>query len=643
VDVLRKTRWPTDVVVLDWETYFDANYKLKSLSTIEFIEDARFEELGVAAKLVFGDRPYSSEPAHFWAKPRDYLKWLQHEYGRDLERLTVVHHNARFDNTIMVRKHGITARYVTDTRDLSRHLDARSRHTLEILCERWHLPCKGDTMQFKGLHAADLTDDLYRALSAYAVNDADRTFDLLAILLPQLTRPQIELPLIHHTLRLYTHPTLRIDRSEADRLCGLMEAQVVKDVSPTGATPAEISGNKSFVALLASALAETGQTVPMKAGKKGMIPALAKDDNAITEFKRHPNPKVRQLIMARQAVKSWPLHLKRVRAMIAQSQASGGWLLNPLNYYGAHTGRWSGGEGINTCNLPTRGGGLQTEIKHIIVPPPGCVLIMADAAQIEARGVAWISGQDDLCEAFRQKRDVYSEFASEVLAAPVRKPMKSDPEPVAKLLEGRRAIGKTGILGMGYGMAHERALEYMESYPELRPKLESGEIDLLFCKQVVETYRRKYTRVPQFWRDIEDVFRYVTRYSTPKSLRNLHVRRDGTTTIIRLPSGRCLFYPRAAISSDRRLRFMWGDLWGGTLTENIVQAMSRDILAEAILFMEKHGFRVAHHVYDSIITVVPEGRQKDALECVTRALTHVPSWAVGWPLGVDAKIGKRYE
>jgi DNA polymerase len=268
---------------------------------------------------------------------------------------------------------------------------------------------------------------------------------------------------------------------------------------------------------------------------------------------------------------------------------------------------------------------------------------MADAAQIEARGTAWISGQDDLTEAFRQDRDVYSEFAGEVLAAPVRKPRRDDPPPVARLYGGRRAIGKVGILGMGYGMGFERAFEYMQTYPELATKIEAGEIDLMFCKRVVDTYRNKYRMIPTFWRNIENAFRFTTKYGQPQMLRGLEFSHEGTTTRLTLPSGRTLFYPHASLSTDERLRWHWGDLWGGTLTENVVQAMSRDLLADAILFVEDHGFHIAHHCYDSLVVCVPEAQQTVAFACVCEAFTQNIPWCPGWPMGVDATVGRHYD
>ena len=650
-EVLRSCGWPTALVCLDFETYFDADYHMKGkgssgLSTIEYIEDHRFGEIGLACLEIPEGQPYAPRKAKFWTDVPTLLKYLQGRYGENLEGCTVCIQNARFDGTILVRKHGISPPYVVDVRDLSRHLDARNTHNLKDMCDRYGLPPKGDTMQFKGKHWATMTPAEQQAMCEYACNDAERETDLLAIMLPKLTRPEVELPLSRHTLRLFWEPELCFDFAEADRLAGLMQAQIAKDTEPLGLTPKQLSGDKSFVKLLAEALAATGEQVPMKMGTNKMIPALAKDDEGLKSLKIHRTARVRELIKARQAVESWPLHIKRLHAMADQARAAGRRLPNPLNYYGAHTGRWSGAEGINTCNLPTRGSGLQTEMKHCLIAPEGCLLVLADAAQIEARGNSWIAGQDDLTEAFRQDRDVYSEFAADVLAAPCRKPMKDDPPLVARLYGARRAIGKTGILGMGYGMGAVRALEYMQTYPELAPKIETGEIDLLFCKNVVETYRAKYAKIPKFWRDLENVFKFVVKYGQTQTLRGLTLSRSGSTVEVRLPSGRSLFYPHAAISGsgrEERLRFRWGDLWGGTLTENVVQAASRDVLAEAILKIEAGGYRVGAHVYDSVVVVVPEDRAEAAKKCVEEAISTPPAWCPGWPMGVEASISERYE
>jgi DNA polymerase len=84
-------------------------------------------------------------------------------------------------------------------------------------------------------------------------------------------------------------------------------------------------------------------------------------------------------------------------------------------------------------------------------------------------------------------------------------------------------------------------------------------------------------------------------------------------------------------------------LWGGVLVENVVQAMARDILAEAVLYIEDHGFRVSHHCYDSVVVTVPEDQDTLAYACTCEAFTQDIAWAKGWPLAVEATIGRRYD
>jgi hypothetical protein len=640
-DILRCAGYPLTALVLDFETFFDKKYSLKKLSTIEYIEDPRFEILGLAYLRL-------GSVARFEPKAAVALGDFQQEYGPDLEGVTVVCHNARFDCTILARKFGIKPPFIIDTMNLSAHLDARNRHSLEKVAERLKLPAKGETKEFLNLHAADLIGEKLDRMTEYACGDASLEGKLLEKLLPYLTRPEIELRLIRHTLRLFIEPELAFDPAYADELLGKMETMIDNVVAPTGLTREDISKNLSFAANLEEALKETGDTMPTKQGKRGPIPALAKADTELDDLKKHKSEKVRRLIAARQAIKSWPLHIKRLQSMKAQSAVCGGMLPNALKYYGAHTGRWAGGEGTNTCNLPTREASLASEVKHCLIAPPGKTLILADAAQIEARGVAWLAVATDLCDAFRENRDIYSEFATELFGEPVRKPKQEDPEDVYESMFTRRFIGKGAILGLGYGMGPSKFLARLEEAMETRPLVQSGAIDAAFVERAVQTYRQRYAEIPALWHDTENAFVYTTETGKHSFLRSrdLQFNRIRTTTVVTLPSGRRLFYPHATVSGrgrEKELRFHWGHLWGGSLIENIVQAMSRDVLAEAILYVEDHGFRVGHHVYDSIVAVVPVEKKEEALACVEDALRRVPLWAEGWPLDVEAKIGDKYD
>jgi hypothetical protein len=233
--VLRKIGWPTNIVVLDWETFFSADYHMKGkgskgLSTIEYIEDRRFEEIGVAC-LEF-NQPAIDRRATFWPGVKEQLLWLQRQYGKNLERATVVIQNARFDGTILTRKHGVTPPYLVDTIALSRHQDARNTHSLADICDRLCLPPKGDTMQFKGKHWETMTAEEKAAMHQYACNDAEREADAFCILLPRMTRPEVELPLARHTLRLFWEPDLAFDQKLAEELLVKMDQAVDVAMEP---------------------------------------------------------------------------------------------------------------------------------------------------------------------------------------------------------------------------------------------------------------------------------------------------------------------------------------------------------------------------------------------------------------------------
>jgi DNA polymerase bacteriophage-type len=298
------------------------------------------------------------------------------------------------------------------------------------------------------------------------------------------------------------------------------------------------------------------------------------------------------------------------------------------------------------------------KMRSLLVAPPGHRLIIADAAQIEARITFWLAGEADALEAFSLGKDLYSEFASRVFVAPVWKPRKDDPPPVTKLQGVRRHLGKISILGLGYGMGKDRFLEYAATYPELAPLVDSGRINLLFATDVVNLYRSTYAGVPDLWDRLERAFRWAVKYETgqlprgpgpgsvqPDVVHHLQVFRQGSTVVIRLPSGRCLFYPHAqcsGIANGNRISYHWGSLWGGLLTENVVQAISRDLLAEAALRLDPL-WPVVHLLHDEVVMVAPEKEAAAASQAAQHYMTKVPAWAEGLPLDAETKICLRYE
>ncbi len=641
-DVLAKVGWPTEILTLDFEAYWDQEYSLakQKWSTIEYVASDQFEATGLSIR--FRDCTIFIDPDHIQIR-LDQLKEL---LGDNLENAVVVIQNAFFDASVLERHYNLRPKYILDTKQIDSFLEARRSHRLEDLVEEYGLELKkGDTKQFKGLHWADMTEEQRNELGAYCNNDVNITAELLQKMLPLITNPELELPLMNHTTQLFLRKNFRFDFELAGELEKEMGEQADKVAKEIGHTRDEISGNKSFLALMEEAL-PSGESIPMKQGKNKLIPAFAKDDEGMKALLDHSNTGVRKLAEARQAVKSWPLHVKRVRNMTNQSLASGGYFRVPLKYAGAHTIRWSGCAGVNAQNFGSKADPLIVKGRNLLLAEEGMVLLTGDSTAIEARGLSWIAKQDDLTEAFGQNRDPYSEFASILLGRPVRKPKKYDPEPVAKVLKLGRDYGKAYVLGAGYGMGAKRMLVEMRKIPAFAEKIERGEITLATCKRDIKFYRQKYPMIPKFWGDVEKAFKVVAKYNGQvRTVGPLVFYSKGAIVYLRLPSGRELRYQHCRVQrGDNSIRWKYGKLWGGSITENIVQSMCRDLLGFWILECEKAGLPVIIHVHDDLTTMVPKEKQEESRMLLEEIMLTKPAWAEGFPLAIDPIIAKeRYE
>ncbi|MCP4541734.1 MAG: hypothetical protein GY832_31770, partial [Chloroflexi bacterium] len=175
--VLQSAGFPTDVLVLDFETYADDDYNLrkKDIYYPEYVADERFEVLGLGyQRLPEQGKPAMFMPARDEGHIAEIIKVMQHWYGENLERCTVVGQNLFFDLYVLREVYGITPPYTVDTRDLSRHLDARDHHDLGHNAKKYGAPVpKGDTKRFFGLHVNTMTGQDWSDISEYCCTDID--------------------------------------------------------------------------------------------------------------------------------------------------------------------------------------------------------------------------------------------------------------------------------------------------------------------------------------------------------------------------------------------------------------------------------------------------------------------------------------
>ena len=243
------------------------------------------------------------------------------------------------------------------------------------------------------------------------------------------------------------------------------------------------------------------------------------------------------------------------------------------------------------------------------------------------------------------------------------KPKENEIPIVKKLLKIRRGFGKDAILGCGYGMGTNKFYENCVTNSDLRPLFDSGKYDWDFIDQLIKTYRTTYGQIPAFWSDVEKAFKFVIKYPYEQTQVSRKYDESGSaagfrlqffnqkgTVHIRLPSSRELTYRHCAIKQTTRgsqIRWHYGHLWGGSITENIVQACARDLLAYWILEMEKNDLNVILHSHDEIICMLSnEIVEFDASQWLIAMLNIMctgPEWAAGLPLDAEGELSEVYK
>ena len=624
--------FPSQFLVLDFETYFDAKYSLRKLTIPEYVHDPRFRVHGVAVR-----RPDGR--CEFRTDADTALADLRAEYGDRLQTVTVAAHHMHFDGYILAKKYDLRPAYVTDTLSMARHIFPGVGNKLADLATRFGLTPKGDALrELEGVREPDVVQAA--KLAAYAKHDADLCYDIASRLLPRISRPDVEIRLIDHTVRLFTERALPFDLDNARQL--LREAQErLQEMLDAAGVDRKTAGGNALVELLADELAKDGRVVPTKPGKNGNIPALAKGDDGARQLLDDRNPRVQRYVRARLAVKSAPQVANRLETMIRIAEATGGVLPTPLKYHGCHTGRYSGDDGINLQNLPAHVKGLASRIRSLLLAGDGHRLVMVDAAQIEARVLAWFAGQDDLLREFAQKGDPYSRFATNVFGEPIQKPRDSDPQEVKDHLGPRRQLGKVCILELGYQAGAPRLIASIRSKPEVAPLFAGGVLTDAFLTEVHREYRQTYSRIVQAWYATQEAFASAVR-GDRSAAGCVEFTRDSDAVYMHLPSGRKLFYPDPEIPISGEMRYSGGKIYGGLLVENLCQAISRDILVEAMLALEERGYPTVFTVHDEIVLRVREELAEEALADAKTLLSTPPKWASGLPLDAEGRVDGHY-
>jgi DNA polymerase len=604
-----------NILVCDFETFYDRTFSLSKITTEEYVRHELFETIGVAVKV-------NDEEAQWFSGPKAATKkWLDQFPWDDA---VAVAHNAVFDMAILNWQFDIRPKRIVDTLSMARALHGTDGISLSLksLADHFNLGAKGDeVINALGKRRLDFTAEELARYGEYCINDAELTYELFKVLADGF--PMSELRLIDLTIRMFSEPKLTLDKGALEN--HLLDVQAKKEdlMSKLNYDKADLMSNPK----LAELLEFHGVTVPMKVspanGKQTF--AFAKSDEAFKELLEHENLQVQAIVAARLGVKST---LEETRTERFINIADRGTLPIPLRYYAAHTGRWGGDDKVNMQNLPRK-----SPLKKAIRAPDGYLLVDCDSSQIEARTLAWLAGQDDLVAAFDAGEDVYKIMASAIYN-----------KSVDEITDSERFVGKTTILGAGYGMGAAKFKAQLKTF--------GVDMELSECEYIIRVYRETYPMIPRLWKQAGRALNALIAGQTAP------FGRDGVLVVdnqgIKLPNGLYIKYPRLREQSmlgSQHNEMVYDTkkgratiptrIYGGKAVENVCQALARIVIGEQMLMVARK-LPVVMTVHDAVGALVKVEEADEGRTFVEQCMRIRPKWAQGLPLNCESKIGASY-
>jgi DNA polymerase len=615
-----------EIITLDFETYFDKDYSLTKLATSEYVRDERFKAQCVGIKI--------GTDNVVWIPDRNVEEALR---SIDWKSYALLAHHTQFDGFILTERYGITPAYYLCTLSMGRGLHSIGvGASLDALAQFYDIGNKIPDVLRETKGVRDWPPELMEKAGLYCAVDTQLCHDLFLKMFDKFEYS--ELDLIDETCRMFCEPVLQISRPTALRALELEKDNKHQKIKKAQTDPANLSSNLKFADLLRSFGVEPPMKISPTTGKPTF--AFAKNDAGFQELMVHDDEAVRAIVEARIAVKS-TIGETRAERLLKEGDC-GRPIPVYLKYYGAHTGRWSGGNKMNLQNLPRidkndPDSGL---LRKSIIAPEGYVIVVADLAQIEARMLAWLAKDADLLQQFRDNLDAYKIMASSIY--------HKDVEDITAV---ERFVGKTAILGLGYQMGWRRFLMTITlglMGPKMPMEPETAQL-------VVTTYRLARVAITNFWDVCEDMLQHML-YDMDMEVGPLRIA--GEEKRIYMPNNMYLEYPGLSQSNDGFVYFDYENadilarggcpnpkrgrkIYGGLLAENITQALSRVVLGPQLLEVAKR-YKIASTTHDELIAIAPEAEADAALEFMVETMRTPPIWAPDIPLDAEGGWAREY-
>ena len=588
-----------DIVHLDFETFFSREYSLSKMATILYVRDPRFQCLGVAVARNDDPSVYLSE--------EEFLEWAE---DIDWSTTALQAFNCAFDACVLTQQYGIKPAYYICSQSAARGLiPYLPRHNLKTVAPSLGLGEKGDALQ-EGSHAVT------KELADYACNDNELARGIWRTLYPLLS--ETEQDMIDLTVRMAVEPTLELDAGTLHKVRDKAILERDAAIAASGYTEAQLNSNPQF----AEIVRKLGLVPPTKisATTGEETEAFAKGDDEWVEFML-TYPEYLHIWEGRLAAKS-NINIRRPEKLL--EIAATGSMPMPTLYCGGHTGRSSGCDGLNVQNLPQLN---KSDLRLAFTAPKGHRIVVADSSGIELRTNMWFCGQEDKLDILRSGGDIYKDEAAGQFN-----------KHVDEITKQERQFGKVVQLGAGYGMGAVRFRKYCAAGPLGMDPIYLTENEAF---DAIYKYRANNERVQEMWRKLSSALHDITHSNCDKSVYRLRFMHNA----IGLPSGRQIQY--FSLRQDEQGSWCYGVdkkvrwLHGGSVLENVVQAMARDIVADQMLTVAKE-MRVVGWTHDEIIAVVPERDADDALKYMIEVMSVPPSWAPGLPLGAEGGHAEAY-
>jgi DNA polymerase I-like protein with 3'-5' exonuclease and polymerase domains len=597
-------------IAIDFESYYDSETSVTTLGAYNY---ARKTDIYMVAM-------YSDAGWAYVGLPKN-APWAACE-GHDW-----VMHNAAFDLTLLeaLIEQGVVPPTkpadVYDTADMAayfgypRSLKEAAKYLLNLELS------KGTRDNMKGRHyhlppgvlvpkRKRMDDDFKKEITRYALNDAKATLLLWRCHGHKWPEHERKISQMTREMTMKGVP-LSLTRLDAARVTLEEEAARAAALIPWA--------GKSDVALLSL------QAIRDQCDKEGIRKptTFAEKTTEGAEWEAEfadQFPWVRAVRDFRKANK----HTKTVEAMRKRLKPGSVWMPYDMKYFGALTGRDSGSGGWNAQNLP-KGHVAGVDIRNLIEAPPGKAFVIADLAQIEARCICYLAGDQKSLELMAGGADVYEAHARATMGY-------TDPRPLKEVNNKMRQLAKARVLGLGYGCGAEK-FRYVA-------KIMAGlDISAEEALEIVQSYRKTNPLITGLWWKLDKAMKAA-------------VNEKNQTFELTLPSGRTLTYREVTTSGegrgDYRCKIPRGGtmaptkLYGGLLAENATQAFARDVFMDRCIALHEAGADIIMRVHDEVVILCEERLSENYKTDVEAILSTPPDWCPTLPLGAEALISKFY-